>query len=62
MGMEFRQTDTDQKPAHRGYLDAYYIDKHEVANAQFEAFIVDSGYQNQKLWTVISWHFIQRIK
>ncbi len=59
MGTDSEGANADQKPAHTIYLDAFYIDKHEVTNAQFEAFIVDGGYQNQKLWTAEGWHFIQ---
>ena len=60
MGTDFEGTNADQKPAHPVYLDAFYIDKHEVTNAQFEAFIVDGGYQNRKLWTAAGWNFIQK--
>ncbi len=59
MGTDSEGTNADQKPAHQVYLDVFYIDKHEVTNAQFEAFIVDGGYQNRKLWTAAGWNFIQ---
>ena len=60
MGTDSEGANTDQKPAHQVHLDAFYIDKHEVTNAQFEAFIVDGGYQDQKLWTAEGWNFIQK--
>ena len=60
MGTDSEEANADQKPAHQVYLDAFYIDKHEVTNAQFEAFIVDGGYQNRKLWTEVGWDFIQK--
>ncbi len=60
MGTDSEGAKVDQKPAHRVYLDTFYIDKHEVTNAQFEAFIVDGGYQNRKLWTAAGWNFIQK--
>ena len=59
MGTDSQQANADQKPAHKVHLDAFYIDKHEVTNAQYEAFIANGGYQNQNFWTTEGWDFIQ---
>lgn len=60
MGADSEHTNTNHGPAHRVDLEAFYIDKFEVTNAQFEEFILDGGYQNQGLWTVEGWDFIQK--
>ena len=59
MGTDSEQANADQKPAHQVYLEAFYIDKHEVTNAQYEEFILAGGYKSKKLWTREGWDFIQ---
>ena len=60
MGANSIHTNTNHAPAHRVDLEAFYINKFEVTNAQFEEFILDGGYQNQGLWTAEGWDFIQK--
>jgi len=39
--------DSDEKPQHEVYLDAYYIDKTEVTNAEFCRFLNEQGNQEE---------------
>ena len=47
MGSNDSQAYDDEKPVHTVYVDAFYIDKYEVTNAQFKVF-VDANPQWQK--------------
>ncbi len=39
--------DSDEDPVHEVYLDAYWMDEHEVTNAQFVEFLKDQGNQTE---------------
>jgi len=60
MGSDFKDANEDQKPAHAVYLDAYYIDRFEVTNQQYEEFILAGGYQRKEFWTEEGWEFMKR--
>ena len=47
MGSVDADADDDEKPVHTVYVDAFYMDTHEVANAAYKAF-VDANPQWQK--------------
>ena len=47
MGSEDEEAREDEKPVHTVHLDAFYMDKYEVTNAQFKVF-VDANPQWQK--------------
>ena len=38
------QATTDSRPIHRVYVDGFYMDKTDVTNAQFAAFVKATGY------------------
>jgi len=40
----------DEKPIHTVYLDAFYIDKYEVTNAQYKKFMDAKGYKAPGYW------------
>lgn len=60
MGTDDAQAPENQRPARRVYVDAFYIDKHEVTNAQFQEFILADGYNTRKYWTRDGWNFIEK--
>ena len=48
-----------EQPQHEVHITAgYWIDKYEVTNKAFQAFIGDGGYQNQKLWSKAGWEWL----
>jgi len=47
----------DEKPQHTVYLDAFWIDKTEVTNAMFQAFVSASGYTTDAEKGGVAWVF-----
>ena len=50
MGDTFNDGDARERPAHVVEVDAFYIGKFEVTNAQWRRFRDDPGYEDPKLW------------
>lgn len=44
MGGDNSQADKDEYPKHKVIIDGFYMDIHEVTNAQFKAFVNATGY------------------
>lgn len=44
MGGDNEEAWVDEYPKHEVFIDSFWIDKHEVTNAQFEAFVNATGY------------------
>ena len=47
----------DEQPVHTVYLDAFYIDKYEVTNAEFQVFIDAGGYNTKAFWSEEGWAY-----
>ncbi len=45
MGSEDSVADSDEAPEHTVYMDAFWIYKHEVTNAQFAEFVTETSYE-----------------
>ncbi|MFI5078542.1 MAG: formylglycine-generating enzyme family protein, partial [Vicinamibacteria bacterium] len=50
MGDTFGDGDGRERPDHTVEVDAFYIGKFEVTNAQWRRFRDDPGYDDPKLW------------
>lgn len=50
-----------EQPQHEVRITVgYWIDKYEVTNEAFQAFVKDGGYQNQNLWSTAGWEWLSR--
>jgi formylglycine-generating enzyme required for sulfatase activity len=50
-----------EQPQHAVTLtQGYWIDKYEVTNRAFQAFVADGGYQDQSLWSPEAWDWLSR--
>jgi formylglycine-generating enzyme required for sulfatase activity len=56
MGDSFNEGDSDERPVHTVYLDAFYIDKYEVTNAQYKKFMDATGYKAPYYWNDSTWN------
>ena len=50
MGDNFNDGESRERPVHTVDLDAFYIGKFEVTNADWKKFLNDPGYDNVKFW------------
>lgn len=50
----------NERPAHRREVDAFYIDTTPVTNAEYQAFIDDGGYENERWWAPAGWAHIRQ--
>jgi len=44
MGSDSADAKNDERPVHKVYIDAFYIDRYEVTNSQYQKFILETGY------------------
>ncbi len=50
MGDNFNEGNARERPVHVVELDAYYIGKYKVTNAEWKKFREDPGYNDPKIW------------
>jgi formylglycine-generating enzyme required for sulfatase activity len=60
MGSEKQYADSDESPVHEVYLDAFWIDKYEVSNAQYQACVEAGGCDSPDKGDLINSPFFQK--
>ncbi|KUN59127.1 sulfatase-modifying factor 1 [Streptomyces canus] len=50
----------NERPAHRREVEPFYIDTTPVTNAEYQAFIEDGGYDNERWWAPAGWAHIRQ--
>lgn len=50
----------NERPERTAWVDAFRIDRHNVTNAHFLAFVDDGGYRDERWWRPADWSWIQR--
>jgi formylglycine-generating enzyme required for sulfatase activity len=58
-GGRFTMGDEKTGPPHEVELSPFKISKYPITNAQFERFMNDGGYQNEKWWSKAGWKYRQ---
>lgn len=52
----------NEKPPHEVELSPFKISKYPITNAQFEMFMTEGGYQNERWWSKEGWKYRQENK
>jgi gamma-glutamyl hercynylcysteine S-oxide synthase len=50
----------NERPAHKIYLDTYWIDRHPVTCGQYEQFMIAGGYRTKIHWSEAGWQWLQQ--
>ena len=60
MGSNAIEAQDNERPAHKVYLDKYYIDLHPVTCGQYRQFMLSEGYQKPQYWSPEGWEWQQK--
>ena len=50
----------NERPAHKIYLDNYWIDAYPVTCQQYQEFMMVGGYKNQQYWSDEGWQWLEK--
>ena len=50
----------NERPAHKIYLDTYWLDRYPVTCQQYAQFMASGGYQKRQYWSETGWQWLQQ--
>ena len=50
----------NERPAHKIYLDTYWLDRYPVTCQQYAQFMASGGYQQRQYWSEAGWQWLQQ--
>ena len=50
----------NERPAHKVYLDTYWLDRYPVTCGQYAQFMAAGGYQKRQYWSKAGWQWLQQ--
>jgi ergothioneine biosynthesis protein EgtB len=59
MGSDAIEAQDNERPAHKRYLDTYWLDRYPVTCRQYQEFMAAGGYQNRQYWSKEGWQWLQ---
>ena len=60
VGSDSIEAQDNERPAHKIYLDTYWIDRYPVTCAQYALFMAAGGYQERQYWSKEGWQWLQQ--
>ncbi len=60
MGSDSLDALDNERPAHRMYLETYWIDRYPVTCGQYRTFMEAGGYQNSIWWSETGWEWLHQ--
>ncbi|MEL6929447.1 MAG: SUMF1/EgtB/PvdO family nonheme iron enzyme [Cyanobacteria bacterium J06600_6] len=50
----------NERPAHKIYLDSFWLDRYPVTCKQYAEFMTSGGYQQRQYWSELGWQWLQK--
>ena len=60
MGNSGIKAQDNERPAHKIYLDNYWIDSYPVTCQEYQKFMMAGGYKSQKYWSDEGWQWLEK--